>query len=34
MSEPSPGVFTFEMFQPQFCELLLLEVSSDLMYSV
>lgn len=26
MSEPSPGVFTFEMFQPQFCELLLSEV--------
>ncbi|KAF8022548.1 hypothetical protein BT93_F0153 [Corymbia citriodora subsp. variegata] len=26
MSEPSPGVFTFEMFQPQFCKLLLSEV--------
>lgn len=28
MSEPSPGVFTFEMFQPQFCELLLSEVKN------
>ncbi|BBH04135.1 2-oxoglutarate and Fe(II)-dependent oxygenase superfamily protein, partial [Prunus dulcis] len=28
MSEPSPGVFTFEMFQPQFCELLLSEVEN------
>lgn len=26
MSEPAPGVFTFEMLQPQFCELLLKEV--------
>ncbi|KAM1186797.1 hypothetical protein COP1_015900 [Malus domestica] len=26
MSEPSPGIFTFEMFQPRFCELLLSEV--------
>lgn len=26
MSEPSPGVYTFEMFQPHFCELLLYEV--------
>lgn len=26
MSEPSPGVFTFEMLQPHFCELLLSEV--------
>lgn len=26
MSEPSPGVFTFEMLQPRFCELLLAEV--------
>ena len=28
MSEPSPGVFTFEMIQPRFCELLLSEVFS------
>lgn len=28
MSEPSPGVFTFEMFQPRFCELLLSEVEN------
>jgi hypothetical protein len=28
MSEPSPGVFTFEMLQPHFCELLLAEVLS------
>lgn len=27
MDEPSPGVFTFEMLQPHFCELLLAEVS-------
>lgn len=26
MSEPSPGIFTFEMLQPRFCELLLSEV--------
>ena len=26
MSEPSPGVFTFEMLQPRFCEMLLAEV--------
>ncbi|XP_050203273.1 2-oxoglutarate and iron-dependent oxygenase domain-containing protein CP2 isoform X2 [Mercurialis annua] len=26
MSEPSPGVFTFEMLQPHFCDLLLSEV--------
>ena len=26
MSEPSPGIFTFEILQPRFCELLLLEV--------
>lgn len=25
-SEPSPGIYTFEMFQPRFCELLLAEV--------
>ncbi|XP_059655450.1 2-oxoglutarate and iron-dependent oxygenase domain-containing protein CP2-like isoform X2 [Cornus florida] len=28
MSEPSPGVFTFEMLQPRFCELLLSEVEN------
>ncbi|KAG8661573.1 hypothetical protein MANES_01G016000v8 [Manihot esculenta] len=28
MSEPSPGVFTFEMLQPQFCNLLLSEVEN------
>lgn len=27
MVEPSPGVYTFEMLQPHFCELLLSEVS-------
>ena len=26
MSEPSPGVFAFEMLQPRFCEMLLAEV--------
>lgn len=28
ISEPSPGVLTFEMLQPRFCEMLLDEVSS------
>ncbi|CAM8946120.1 unnamed protein product [Rhodiola kirilowii] len=28
MAQPSPGVFTFEIFQPQFCELLLSEVEN------
>ncbi|KAK2981985.1 hypothetical protein RJ640_007577 [Escallonia rubra] len=28
MSEPSPGVFTFEMLQPRFCEMLLAEVEN------
>lgn len=28
MAEPCPGVFTFEIFQPHFCELLLSEVSA------
>ncbi|GLU12958.1 hypothetical protein SLE2022_296110 [Rubroshorea leprosula] len=28
MSEPSPGVFTFEMLQPRFCELLVSEVGN------
>lgn len=28
MSEPSPGVFIFEMLHPHFCELLLTEVTS------
>ncbi|XP_002524872.2 2-oxoglutarate and iron-dependent oxygenase domain-containing protein CP2 [Ricinus communis] len=28
MSEPSPGVFTFEMLQPHFCNLLLSEVEN------
>lgn len=27
ISEPSPGIFTFSMLQPSFCELLLSEVS-------
>lgn len=26
MSEPSPGIYKFEMLQPQFCEKLLSEV--------
>lgn len=26
VSEPSPGIFVFDMFQPRFCELLLSEV--------
>lgn len=29
MSEPTPGVYTFEMLQPRFCDLLLSEVSYD-----
>ncbi|XP_050374944.1 2-oxoglutarate and iron-dependent oxygenase domain-containing protein CP2-like isoform X1 [Argentina anserina] len=28
MTEPSPGIFTFEMFQPHFCELLVSEVEN------
>ncbi|KAF7819928.1 putative PKHD-type hydroxylase [Senna tora] len=28
MSEPSPGIFTFEMLQPRFCELLLSEIEN------
>ncbi|KAL3654447.1 2-oxoglutarate and iron-dependent oxygenase domain-containing protein cp2 [Castilleja foliolosa] len=28
MSEPSPGIFTFEMLQPRFCEMLLTEVEN------
>lgn len=28
LSEPSPGIFVFEMLQPRFCEMLLAEVSS------
>ncbi|TKY61025.1 PKHD-type hydroxylase [Spatholobus suberectus] len=28
MSEPTPGIFTFEMLQPHFCELLLSEVEN------
>ncbi|KAG8366675.1 hypothetical protein BUALT_Bualt17G0104200 [Buddleja alternifolia] len=28
MSEPCPGVFTFEMLQPRFCEMLLAEVEN------
>ncbi|XP_010551619.1 PREDICTED: uncharacterized PKHD-type hydroxylase At1g22950 isoform X2 [Tarenaya hassleriana] len=28
MVEPSPGIFTFEMLQPRFCELLLAEVEN------
>ncbi|PKI48346.1 uncharacterized PKHD-type hydroxylase At1g22950 [Punica granatum] len=28
MSEPSPGIFTFEMFQPRFCDLVLSEVEN------
>jgi len=30
MSEPSPGVYTFMMLQPSFCELLFAEVSATL----
>lgn len=26
MSEPAPGVYTFDMLQPRFCEMLLSEV--------
>lgn len=26
MSEPTPGIFTFEMLQPHFCEMFLTEV--------
>lgn len=28
MSEPAPGIFTFDMLQPQFCDLLLKEVEN------
>ncbi|CAA2949650.1 uncharacterized PKHD-type hydroxylase At1g22950-like [Olea europaea var. sylvestris] len=28
MSEPTPGIFTFEMLQPRFCEMLLTEVEN------
>jgi hypothetical protein len=28
MVEPTPGVYTFEMFQPKFCEMLMAEVLS------
>lgn len=28
MMEPTPGVYTFEMFQPKFCEMLMAEVES------
>nr|KYP61476.1 putative PKHD-type hydroxylase At1g22950 family [Cajanus cajan] len=28
VSEPAPGIFTFEMFQPHFCELLISEVEN------
>ncbi|XP_051146314.1 2-oxoglutarate and iron-dependent oxygenase domain-containing protein CP2-like [Andrographis paniculata] len=28
LSEPSPGIFTFEMLQPRFCELLMSEVEN------
>lgn len=28
ISEPSPGVYTFEMFQPRFCDLMLAEVEN------
>ncbi|XP_027358118.1 uncharacterized PKHD-type hydroxylase At1g22950-like isoform X2 [Abrus precatorius] len=28
MSEPSPGIFVFDMFQPSFCELLLSEIEN------
>lgn len=31
MSEPSPGVLTFEMLQPRFCEMMLAEVSTGLL---
>lgn len=33
MVEPSPGVYTFEMLQPNFCEMLLSEVSSSYLSS-
>jgi hypothetical protein len=32
MTEPSPGIYTFEMLQPHFCELLLSEVSSAFLH--
>ncbi|XAR72300.1 Procollagen-lysine 5-dioxygenase [Bertholletia excelsa] len=28
MTEPSPGIFAFEMFQPRFCELMIAEVEN------
>uniref|UniRef100_A0A7N0UDG3 Fe2OG dioxygenase domain-containing protein n=1 Tax=Kalanchoe fedtschenkoi TaxID=63787 RepID=A0A7N0UDG3_KALFE len=28
MSEPSPGIYTFDMFQPQFCQMLLNELEN------
>lgn len=28
ISEPTPGIYTFEMVQPRFCEMLLSEVAS------
>lgn len=34
MSEPAPGIFTFEMLQPRFCELLLSEVFITLIIRV
>ena len=33
MNEPSQGLYTFEMLQPHFCELLFSEVSSFLVFS-
>ena len=34
MTEPSPGVFAFEMLQPHFCGLLLSEVSSGSVFVI
>lgn len=31
MVEPAPGIYTFEMLQPNFCEMLLTEVLSFLL---
>ena len=34
MSEPAPGIFTFDMFQSQFCDMLLNEVPAGLFSSI
>lgn len=32
ISEPSPGILTFEIFQPEYCEMLVAEVSEALLF--